>query len=308
RNLEEVIKLIKKHEAFEKSSAAQEERFQALEKLTTFELKEMQRKQEEEEKRRRILKGPSPKASPEKAETTFPAEGARLETSLGSEIEDSSNVQQTTDRHGTIVSPSRQSTLVTRKQEQTDTARHPKVLQVSESPSWRLSLTRHRHFDPLDSPGKESGEGFEGHLIRKHTYETFNRKASTRSWDKLYTVLRGNQLSFYKDQRHREENELFRGEKPINLQGCSVVVAAEYTKRRFVLSLRTPTGAEYLFQARDDDDLQRWLERLSSATGTQEPEISQAAAAPRSATMPAPSAETAAAPKKKAGFFTLKKK
>ena len=35
RSLEEVIKLIKKHEAFEKSAQAQEERFQALEKLTT---------------------------------------------------------------------------------------------------------------------------------------------------------------------------------------------------------------------------------------------------------------------------------
>lgn len=186
-------------------------------------------------------------------------------------------MQRIVDPQGTVVSPSRQSTLVTRKQEPT---------------------------------GKESGEGFEGHLIRKHTYETFNRKSSARSWDKLYTVLRGNQLSFYKDQRHREESELFKGEKPISLQGCSVVVAAEYTKRRFVLSLRTPTGAEYLLQARDDDDLHRWLERLSAATGTQEPEPSQAAAAaaPRSATMPAPSAESAAAPKKKAGFFTLKKK
>ena len=36
--MEEVIKLIKKHEAFEKSTAAQEERFQALEKLTTVRL------------------------------------------------------------------------------------------------------------------------------------------------------------------------------------------------------------------------------------------------------------------------------
>lgn len=35
RNLEETIKLIKKHEAFEKSAFAQEERFLALEKLTT---------------------------------------------------------------------------------------------------------------------------------------------------------------------------------------------------------------------------------------------------------------------------------
>jgi DNA repair photolyase len=38
------VALIKKHEAFEKSASAQEERFMALEKLTNFELKEMQRK------------------------------------------------------------------------------------------------------------------------------------------------------------------------------------------------------------------------------------------------------------------------
>ncbi len=35
RTLEDILKLIKKHEAFEKSASAQEERFQALEKLTT---------------------------------------------------------------------------------------------------------------------------------------------------------------------------------------------------------------------------------------------------------------------------------
>lgn len=35
RSLEETIALIKRHEAFEKSAAAQEERFLALEKLTT---------------------------------------------------------------------------------------------------------------------------------------------------------------------------------------------------------------------------------------------------------------------------------
>ena len=44
RNLEEVIALIKKHEAFEKSATAQEERFLALEKLTNFELKQAQRR------------------------------------------------------------------------------------------------------------------------------------------------------------------------------------------------------------------------------------------------------------------------
>merc|ERR1719351_257983 len=48
--IDEVENLIKKHEAFEKAAAAQEERFAALERLTTFELKEIKRRQEEEER------------------------------------------------------------------------------------------------------------------------------------------------------------------------------------------------------------------------------------------------------------------
>merc|ERR1712062_264902 len=53
QTINEVENLIKKHEAFEKAAAAQEERFAALERLTTFELKELRRRQEEDEQRRR---------------------------------------------------------------------------------------------------------------------------------------------------------------------------------------------------------------------------------------------------------------
>lgn len=51
--------------------------------------------------------------------------------------------------------------------------------------------------------GAETADGFEGSLIRKHTYETQERKAPNRSWDKLYCVLRGNTLAFYKDHKHK---------------------------------------------------------------------------------------------------------
>merc|ERR1719461_797380 len=53
QTIDEVENLIKKHEAFEKAAAAQEERFAALERLTTFELKDMKRRQDEDEQRRR---------------------------------------------------------------------------------------------------------------------------------------------------------------------------------------------------------------------------------------------------------------
>merc|ERR1712012_1376832 len=48
--IDEVENLIKRHEAFEKAAATQEERFAALERLTTFELKELRRRQEEEQR------------------------------------------------------------------------------------------------------------------------------------------------------------------------------------------------------------------------------------------------------------------
>merc|ERR1711970_344732 len=53
--IDEVENLIKKHEAFEKAAAAQEERFAALERLTTFELKDMKRRQDEENMRQQDI-------------------------------------------------------------------------------------------------------------------------------------------------------------------------------------------------------------------------------------------------------------
>lgn len=71
----------------------------------------------------------------------------------------------------------------------------------------------------------------------------------------MYAVLRGSQLAFFKDQKHMEENTLFRGEEPLNLEGCSISVAAEYTKKKNVLSLKSSNGAEYLLQTASDVSL-----------------------------------------------------
>ncbi|XP_072189987.1 spectrin beta chain, non-erythrocytic 1 isoform X2 [Excalfactoria chinensis] len=65
QSVDEVEKLIKRHEAFEKSAATWDERFAALERLTTLELLEVRRQQEEEERKR---KPPTPEPSPKAAE------------------------------------------------------------------------------------------------------------------------------------------------------------------------------------------------------------------------------------------------
>ncbi|XP_014212217.1 spectrin beta chain isoform X3 [Copidosoma floridanum] len=65
--IDEVENLIKKHEAFEKSACAQEERFSALQRLTTFELRELKRREQEREEEER-----------RKKEEAAAAEAARL--------------------------------------------------------------------------------------------------------------------------------------------------------------------------------------------------------------------------------------
>lgn len=62
--VDEVESLIKRHEAFQKSAVAWEERFCALEKLTALEEREKERKRErEEEERRKQPPAPEPTAS-----------------------------------------------------------------------------------------------------------------------------------------------------------------------------------------------------------------------------------------------------
>uniref|UniRef100_A0A5F9CYW9 Spectrin beta chain, non-erythrocytic 1 n=1 Tax=Oryctolagus cuniculus TaxID=9986 RepID=A0A5F9CYW9_RABIT len=81
QSVDEVEKLIKRHEAFEKSAATWDERFSALERLTTLELLEVRRQQEEEERKRRP---PSPEPSTKVSEETESQQ--QWDTSRGEQV------------------------------------------------------------------------------------------------------------------------------------------------------------------------------------------------------------------------------
>ena len=67
-------------------------------------------------------------------------------------------------------------------------------------------------------------------------------------------------------------------------------------------SLRLGNGGEYLFQAKDDDELGQWVSSINQNTG----EGGAAGGAAKSQTMPAGQQEKGK--EKKGGFFTLKGK
>jgi spectrin beta len=248
--IDEVENLIKKHEAFEKSAAAQEERFSALERLTTFELKEMKRRQEaaEEAERQRLQAEAEAKAAAE-AE----AEAAR------------------------------QAELAASK----DSA---------DAPGSPHSSREHEADRP--SPSGEDGL-IEGVLTRKHEWESTTKKASNRSWEKVYGVSRTGRLTFYKDQKvyKSKPEETFRNEGSLDLQGATVEIANDYTKKKHVFRIKLANGGEFLLQAHDDSEMQQWVGSLKAQCDSTGGES-------RSQTLPASSQKDE--PKRRS-FFTLKK-
>lgn len=156
---------------------------------------------------------------------------------------------------------------------------------------------------PTRGPAEE--ELLEGTLSRKHEWESTTKKASNRSWDKIYVVLKGNQLLSYKDQKQskQEPDTRLRHMGQIDLQGSSAEIASDYTKKKHVWRLKLVNGGEYLFQAKDDEEMTTWVQRVNAVAGDE-----STAGPSRSQTLPAKTEGERKEEKKKRGFLTLKKK
>ncbi|XP_046664582.1 LOW QUALITY PROTEIN: spectrin beta chain-like [Homalodisca vitripennis] len=337
--IDEVENLIKKHEAFEKSASAQEERFMALERLTTFELKELKRRQDEEERKRQeelAAKTPPPTSPPEQPSDRPDGEGvAEAEVQQNGEKEaESRKVMhgESPAAAGPPPSPApspqpspgpRPTTSQTIPRQSTkDTAGstlgRKKDRSRSKSPfrsfRWKKSTPKSptqtsasddegnlERAAERPSPAAEESH-LEGLLVRKHEWENTTKKASNRSWDKLYTVVRGTKLLFYKDAKSAKASpEVYaKGETPLDLRGGSCEIAADYTKKKHVFRVKAASGAEILLQAKDDEEMRQWVSMLSGLSDAQ-----GSGGPSRSHTLPAPG-DRKDEPKRRS-FFTLKK-
>merc|ERR1712012_62821 len=180
--IDEVENLIKKHEAFEKAAAAQEERFAALERLTTFELKDMKRRQDEDLMRQDLIEKQKEQArrrSQDQPDTRSEGGSMKGET-----------VGHTGQGEPRKIKPSFQPPM---------TGGRPPS-EVRSSPGSPPSS----HTDPQTPRGEHPDGELEGMLVRKHEWESTTKKASNsslssigisrRSWEKLCVVLKGSQI------------------------------------------------------------------------------------------------------------------
>merc|ERR1719195_156524 len=279
--IDEVENLIKKHEAFEKAAAAQEERFAALERLTTFELKDMKRRQDEDMMRQQdLIEKQKEQARRGKDQPDTRSESGSMKGEIG----------QPGQGEPRKVKPSFQPPAEARG------GRPPS--EVRSSPGSPPSS----HTEAQTPRGEHADGELEGMLVRKHEWESTTKKASNRSWEKLCVVLKGSQIVFYKDQKtyRSKPEETFRSETPVDLIGGVAEVAADYTKKKHVFRLKLQNGGDYLFQALDDEQMNLWVEAINrQAQGLEE-------GPGKSQTLP-PGSDKKDEPKRRS-FFTLKKK
>ncbi|GAA6066134.1 spectrin beta chain, non-erythrocytic 1-like isoform X1, partial [Tachysurus ichikawai] len=106
----------------------------------------------------------------------------------------------------------------------------------------------------------------EGFLNRKHEWEGHNKKASNRSWHNVYCVINNQEIGFYKDSKSASQGIPYHGEVPISLKESTCEVALDYKKKKHVFKLKVSNGNEYLFQAKDDEEMNSWIQVISCKT------------------------------------------
>uniref|UniRef100_UPI0037E86A31 spectrin beta chain, erythrocytic n=1 Tax=Semicossyphus pulcher TaxID=241346 RepID=UPI0037E86A31 len=366
--VDEVEKLLKRHEAFEKSTATWEERFSALERLTTLELLELRKQQQEMEQfiKEELL---SEKDS-RREDTGYGEESSQLYTIEEQTLAGSAAVEPTSgrlegaagDSTAPIVSEMRESgslelepsiSVVTPMP--MDPARAQTMLQegmlgrkhdvegsrkrredtgfVEESSQLytieEQTLTGSSAVEPTSGllegaagdstwlepsvsvvtpkeperaatmpmdPVRDQTVLQEGMLGRKHHLEDSGNKVSKRSWNNLYCVLKPGQLSAYKDAKSYGHGVTYHGEDPLPLSSASWEILPNYKKKKHVAKLHLRDGSEYLFQCKDEEELQRWSQAMEKAVQPLAAEEASGPSGAKAHSLPAPSSSSAALP------------
>ncbi|XP_071381499.1 LOW QUALITY PROTEIN: spectrin beta chain, erythrocytic [Centroberyx affinis] len=286
QTVDEVEKLLKRHEAFEKSTATWEERFSALERLTTLELLELRKQQQEmEQYRKEELR--SDKDS-RREDTGFVEDSSQLYTieeqtlSGSGAVEPSSAVLEGTAGDSTVA-------MVSEMRESASLELDPSV-SVDPDP---IPREPERAATMPTEPLRAQAVLQEGVLGRKHDMDGSGKKASNRSWNNLYCVLKPGQLSAYKDAKSFGHGVTYHGEDPLSLGNAGWEVLTNYKKKKHVAKLRLGDGSEYLFQCKDEEELQRWTQAMQKAVQPLSAEEASGPSGAKAHSLPPPSSSTA---------------
>uniref|UniRef100_A0A8U7NH73 Uncharacterized protein n=1 Tax=Corvus moneduloides TaxID=1196302 RepID=A0A8U7NH73_CORMO len=235
-SLAEAETLLKRHQSFQKAAAAWDERFAALSRLTTLEEKERRRRQEEEEAARK-LQPPEPPPAQDEGVTPCvpPLPRAPTPQSRPAEAPALNGIR-----------PDGAAGQVTPKTPPKCGGGRPQTPLGDPPPLTPVPLFLPQVPNGAQEGGPSPGgvaatlpprpppppETLEGGLCRKQELEAPGKRATNRSWQSLYCVLRGGTLSVFKDARGAGAGVPYHGEPPTPLRGARCHPATAYRKRK----------------------------------------------------------------------------
>lgn len=285
QSVDEVEKLIKRHEAFEKSAATWDERFAALERLTTLELLEVRRQQEEEERKRQP---PTPEPSPKVAEDADSQQ--QWDGTKGEQV--SQNGLPSDQESPRVAETAETNEMVNGAAEQRTSSKESSPVPSPTADRKAKMAIQAQTAATLPAKTQEIPSAqMEGFLHRKHEWETHSKKASSRSWHNVYCVINNQEMGFYKDSKAAASGIPYHNEIPVSLKEAVCEIAVDYKKKKHVFKLRLTDGNEYLFQAKDDEEMNTWIQAITSAISSDKIEVSPTTqstpASSRAQTLPA---------------------
>ncbi|XP_063234159.1 spectrin alpha chain, non-erythrocytic 1 isoform X2 [Bacillus rossius redtenbacheri] len=283
-SISQVEELIRKHEDFEKTVEAQEEKLNSLRRITLLE-ETFQRQQQEEQaarqaekerlererlearKRREVQRITDERRREDERRRQQEVRSPRDEIN-GADIPDSSTARVPaleTPEPGPLQKSGSISQLFG-DQMRRDIKRAESMKVEMKKPKRTPSFTTRRRtqsfrkLQRMDQLNQLPPVEIEGMLDRKHELQSGGKKAPVRSWKTYYTVLCGQLLCFFKD--HDDFLASKAATSPIIVFKARCEKAEDYTKRKHVFRLCCTDGSEFLFLAETERQMEDWVNKI----------------------------------------------
>ncbi|XP_065083239.1 spectrin beta chain, non-erythrocytic 1 isoform X3 [Ochlerotatus camptorhynchus] len=291
-SIAQVEDLLRKHEDFEKTVAAQEEKVLALKRITLLEQKfkkqleaehaaRIAEKERVERERHEALKQKEVQRITEErrrndvnSSVVNGYTGTPIKSSTPSHLSPSTAAGLS--KEAPDVSPVQKSnSFATMLQERLrrgseGNIKRAESMKIGPKPAKRTpSFTTRRRAQSFrkNQRGNETTESdlppveMQGMLERKHELQSGGKKAPVRSWKPFYTVLCGQLLCFFKDVEDFAQKKA--ATAPVNILNAKCDRAEDYTKKKNVFRLVLLDGSEFLFLTGSKDSMNEWVNKIA---------------------------------------------
>ncbi|CAK6968466.1 spectrin beta chain%2C non-erythrocytic 4 [Scomber scombrus] len=124
---------------------------------------------------------------------------------------------------------------------------------------------------PTPQPPSHTAQN-EGFLYRKKAtttdLEAQQRSPNSKSWTNVYCVLKDGMLTFYKDAKNHTAT--YNGEPPVDLINSSFDPSLGYKKKKNVFIVNMNDGNNFVFHAKDEEDLKAWTSNITTCIAEHE--------------------------------------